>query len=81
MFIRILSIFISLTTASQLLAQDYTVDALEIIEDDLPTGDVRIYAVFRGYCPITLTIDFPELNNFKSGEDLPFQAIIQPGDK
>jgi len=81
MYIRILLLLASFSTAFQLSAQDYTVDALEIIEEDLPTGDVKIYAVFKGYCPITLTIDFPELNNFKPTEELPFQAIVQPGGK
>lgn len=75
---RIVLSFLILSIALNINAQNKAIEDLEIVEEDLPTGDVQIFAVYRGHCPVTLTIDFPELNNFKPSQSTPFQAVVQP---
>ncbi len=55
-------------------AQD--LNMLEIVEEDLPSGDVAIYAKNTGYCPLTATLDFPVLKNMNVDVKLPYECVI-----
>ncbi len=53
-------------------------DEVEIIEEQIPNGDVVFMAKNKGYCPMTLVLDFKILENFKADLKIPAQIVLKP---
>ena len=77
-YISVLIFLVQLPCISQPLD---TKDLIEIVEVDLPNGDVDLYALNKGYCPVTLKMDFQQIENFKAEAKLPHQQVIYEGDE
>ena len=70
LFVFTLSIFLFNTLKAQI-----EIDWIEVIEDQ-NSGNIELYAMNKGYCPVTVSMDFNKLENLKSSLPLPVQLVI-----
>lgn len=55
--------------------QQPTDDAIQLTSENVD-GKIVYYASNTNYCPYTLNIDFPKLQNLKASVDLPFRTVV-----
>lgn len=55
--------------------QQPTDDSIQLTSEKID-GKVVYYASNSNYCPYTLNIDFPKLQNVKASVDLPFRTVV-----
>ena len=46
------------------------------MEEEQPDGGVHIYANNDGHCPISITMSFDQIKNFKANKELPYTTTI-----
>ncbi len=52
------------------------IDWLEITEEDGENDNINLYATNKGYCPLTISMDFSVLENLKADRKLPAEVVI-----
>lgn len=58
------------------LSAQIEIDWLEITEEPGPNGTTQLIAFNKGYCPITVILDFDKLKNLKIKQSLPIKKVV-----
>ncbi len=77
--------YISLLFALFLLSSPLLVNAqmgewLQLNEEELGDGRIRLVGKNVGYAPLTVSLDFRELKNFETNVKLPHMFVVEPGE-
>ena len=57
------------------LSAQIEIDWIEIFEDQ-SNGSIELYAINKGYCPVTISMGFEKLVNLKASRNLPVLLVI-----
>ena len=57
------------------------IDWLEITEEPGPDGSIQLIAFNKGYCPLTVILDFDKLKNVKVKQSLPIKKVVLNGEE
>ncbi|MEM1319751.1 MAG: M23 family metallopeptidase [Bacteroidota bacterium] len=57
---------------------DAAMSRFKITEEAQPDGSVQLYVLHQGFCPLTILLEFPELQNFEPSKPLPLHQVIHP---
>ncbi len=63
------------------LSAQVELDWLELSEEPGPDGSTHLYAVNKGYCPLSIVLDFDKLKNLKVKQSVPIKKVIPNGDE
>jgi murein DD-endopeptidase MepM/ murein hydrolase activator NlpD len=61
------------------LTAQIEIDWLEISEEQGTDGSIQIFASNKGFCPLTVILDFDKIKNLKVKQSLPIKKVIPNG--
>jgi len=68
-------LFSFITLCSLNLTAQIEIDWIEVYEDQ-SDGKTQLYAHNKGFCPVTIKMSFPKLENLKASKSLPIEMVI-----
>lgn len=75
MKIKVLILFATLFFTFQQIYAQIEIDWVEVYEEQ-SGNDIHLYALNKGLCPVTVSMDFKKLDNLKADKKLPVLMVI-----
>ena len=49
---------------------------IQIVEEAMPDGNINFYAINKAFCPLTMSLEFNEIQNYSSEVKLPLKKVL-----